>query len=194
MMRRALIYLGIVIFVGIFVVAIENPFESRVAKNADLPLFPDYDTDEVFFFEITQLVEGVKLKREGANWIAAEVITSLKKDLYESEGKEIPEPEWKPADKSRVVSALGSLVGLSKGILVSANIDRRELYQTGQTGVRVTALGKDKKPMFDIVVGKNGPDFTSNYVRFFESDDVYLVPRILTGIFSPRASDWIVEQ
>lgn len=61
MMRRALIYLGIVIFVGIFVVAIENPFESRVAKNADLPLCSGYPHrySDVGLFERRSIVYAV---------------------------------------------------------------------------------------------------------------------------------------
>lgn len=193
-MKRSLLYLLAVIIAAIVIIGIERPFESRVARNADEYLIPDYDTKDVAFIEIQQLTDGVKLKREGKNWIASDVITPLKERLYEDEGKIAASPSWHDADRTRVMSALGSISGLSKGVMVSKRADNHKLYRVGPAGIHVIALDDDKEPIFDIVIGKNGPDFTSNYVRFFDSDEVYLVGRVLTGIFSPMANDWIVEE
>lgn len=193
-MKKTLIYLGIVIIAAIFVIALENPFRPRVSDTRDGYFIPDYDAANIVKIEIDQLIEGAVLKRDGDKWQMAEIVTPLKKQLLEREGREEPAQEWRPADKLRVTSALGSFGGLDEGVIVSMNPDKHSSYQVGPDGLHVRGLGKDDNPIFDVVIGKNGPDFMSSYIRNASDHRVYLVKKSLMGVFSPRADDWLEKK
>lgn len=193
-MKRSLIYLGAVIVIAIFVIAIEDPFRPRVSDTRDNYFIPDYDSANIAKIEIDQLIEGAVLKRDGDGWQVAEIITPLKEQLLEKEGREEPVQEWRPADKLRITSALGSFGGLDEGVIVSMNPDNHSSYQVGPDGLHVRGLDKDDNPIFDVVIGKNGPDFMSSYIRDASDNKVYLVKKSLMGVFSPHPDDWIEKK
>ncbi len=195
MSKRPLIYLGIAVIVAVVIIIIDDPFSHRVDDTSSDYFIPDFDIANIEHFQVEQLIDGSLIRRgDGDKWEVSEEITDVKKRLLEKEGREIPPTEWKGADITRVLSALGSFGGLSKGVLVSSNPKRRHAYQVGPAGLHVTAFDKDDKMVLDVIIGKGGPDFMSTYVRPFDTDDVYLVNRNLTGIFSPRFSDWLKRE
>ena len=117
-------------------------------------------------------------------------ITMLKQKLLEQEGRSLPEEGWTRADSTRVSAALGSFGGLPSGLVVSDNPDKRSLYQVDAIGLNVKLVDKAGAPILDVVIGKNGPDMMSTYIRRSSEDKVYLVRRPLMGAFSPVAKDW----
>jgi len=188
--RRPIIYLAIAVVAALVILALENPFAPRVNDSADEYFIPDYDSADVMRLGVKQLINGAELKRDGDEWVVAERTTALKKQLLESEGRDVPPTVWEKADKLRVMSALGSFGGLLEGVLVSRNAGKQTLYNTGPAGLHVTGFDGDDKIIFDVIIGKNGPDFASSYIRRANEDNVYLVRRSLMGIFSPSAEDW----
>lgn len=178
------------IAIAIAVIIIDNPMRSRVDDVADGTFSPGFDADEVERVQITQLISGVELKRDGERWLVSELVTPIKDELLSKEGRERPEQRWFRADRGRVVSALGTFGGLPEGVVVSTNSEKRPLYHVETTGLRVKLIGKDGEIVEDVIVGKNGPDLASNYVRRPDADEVYLVSRPITGVFSPSALDW----
>jgi hypothetical protein len=178
------------IAIAIAVIIIENPMRSRVDDVADGTFSPGFDSGEVERLQITQLLSGTELKRDGERWLVSESVTPIKDELLSKEGRKRPEQRWFRADRGRVVSALGSFGGLPEGVVVSTNSEKRALYHVETTGLRVRLIGKSGEIVEDVIVGKNGPDLASNYVRRPDADEVYLVSRPLTGVFSPSALDW----
>lgn len=192
-MKRSIIYLAVALFVALAVVALENPFKSRIADNADDYLFPGFDVDNVARVEVEQLLDGCILEKKGDEWQVMEKVTPIKEELYKREGKEIPSNEWKKVDKKRITSALGNFVVLERGALVSDKPENQSTYQVGKTGLSVRVFDKDGKKLANVVIGKNGPDFASTYLRFDGENAVYLVGRPLMGAFSARFDDWTVK-
>ncbi len=188
--KRPLIYLFIALAFAIIVLMIENPYSSRVDDVSNKTFHPGFDSAQVKRIEVTQLLEGVELKRDADGWLVREITTPLKEELLIKEGREKNNERWFRADRMRVNSALGSFGGLNQGIIVSNNKDKRALYQVEATGLRVSLMDKDDKPLVDVVIGKNGPDLGSSYIRRTNEDEVHLVRRSLTGVFTPVASDW----
>ncbi len=178
------------IAIAIAVIIVENPMRSRVDDVADGTFSPGFDSGEVERVQITQLLSGAELKRDGERWLVSESVTPIKDELLSKEGRERPERRWFRADRSRVVSALGSFGGLPEGVVVSTNREKRAVYQVEATGLRVRLIGKGGEVIEDVIIGKNGPDLVSNYVRRPDADEVYLVSRPLIGVFSPNALDW----
>jgi hypothetical protein len=82
-----------------------------------------------------------------------------------------------PADGALVQIALEKITSLKKGEPVSGNPEKQAAFEVGDSArsfVKIYA-GKDA-PAGVLLVGKNGPDWNSNYARLTGSDTVYLVP------------------
>ncbi|MDR2694258.1 MAG: DUF4340 domain-containing protein [Chitinispirillales bacterium] len=81
------------------------------------------------------------------------------------------------ADSGLVQIALEKIVSLKKGEPVSVNPDKQTAFDVGDTGKSYVKVysGKDA-PVGILLVGKNGPDWSSNYARLTGSDTVYLIP------------------
>ncbi|GBU23031.1 hypothetical protein R80B4_02944 [Fibrobacteres bacterium R8-0-B4] len=83
-----------------------------------------------------------------------------------------------PADSGLVQIALEKIVSLKKGEPVSVNPEKQAAFEVGDTGksfVKVYSSGKTDAAGV-LIVGKNGPDWNSNYARLAGSDTVYLIP------------------
>jgi hypothetical protein len=178
------------IAIALVALAIERPERSRVDEGSDATFSPGFDSADVEHMEISQLVYGAELKRDGDGWHVRSMTTPLREQIVIREKNASDEERWHQADRTRVNSALGSFGGLGKGIVVSTNETKRGLYQVDVGGLRVKLVGKDGTIVEDVVIGKNGPDLGSTYLRRFASGDVVLVRRPLLGVFSPKAEDW----
>jgi hypothetical protein len=191
-MRRAypIALLLAAIAIAITVLMIENPMRSRVDDVTGKTFSPGFASDDVERVEISQLINGAELRRDGERWQVSEIVTPIKDELLTKEGRESPRKRWFRADRSRVTGALGSFGGLPAGVVVSTNRDKQRIYGVEATGLRVKLIGKGGETIEDIIIGRNGPDLASNYVRRPDSDEVYLVSRPLTGAFSPNPLDW----
>ena len=71
--------------------------------------------------------------------------------------------------------------------LVSENKDKKEEFQTNESGVKVKFSQSDNE-LIDFVVGKTGNDFSSTYVSLPESEKTYLIKSNLNSAFA--RSDW----
>lgn len=188
--RRALILLAAAIVVAIAVLMIENPDRSRVDDVGDRYFLKNFESSNVDRIEVTQLIEGAEIKRDGERWLVRKITTPLKGDLLEKEGRNETPGRWFRADRSRVSGALGNFGGLAEGVVVSSNEDKRRLYRVEATGVRVKLFDRNGELIDDIIVGKNGPDLASSYVRRSNEDEVYLLDRSISGVFTPFVQDW----
>lgn len=191
---RPFIYLGIAIFVAAVVFLFEGPGKPRVSDVDDGYFVIGFDIDKIGAVTITQLVDGVQLRRKDSGWEVRDFATPLKEELLKKEGREGAESAWQDADITRVSSALGRFGGLDKGVIVSSNSEKQSLFQVDAAGLKVSAFDKENKPLFEVIIGKMGPDFTSTYIRRANEDKVYLVNRSMVGVISPRASDWMVKE
>ncbi|MDR2592554.1 MAG: DUF4340 domain-containing protein [Chitinispirillales bacterium] len=81
------------------------------------------------------------------------------------------------ADSGLVQIALEKIVTLKKGEPVSVNPEKQAAFEVGDTGKSYVKVYKDKGETAGVLlVGKNGPDWNSNYARLAGSDTVYLIP------------------
>lgn len=189
-LKRPLVFLFSAIALALIVLAIERPQHSRVDDGEDATFSPGFDSAKVERVQISQLVYGAELKRDGDAWLVREMTTPLKERIVIKGTEPSSALRWHRADRMRVNSALGSFGGLDAGIVVSTNKDKRGLYQVDAGGLRVQLFDEDGKTIDDVIVGKNGPDLGSSYLRRSGSDEVVLVRRPLTGVFSPLAENW----
>lgn len=176
-MKRPLLSLLAISLVAALVVLWQQPQHLPQADAQNELFFPDYDAHRVLQVEIAQQGEGLRLKKSGEDW----QVTPL--------GAEA----WLPADRSRINAALGIFGDVERGILVSSNPEKQALYQVGADGLQLKLFDEHEVLLGALVIGKNGPDLGSTYVRLAAENDVYLVGQSLLGIFSIAAEDWKVH-
>lgn len=188
---RSLIYLIIATIVAMVVFVIEKPDESRVSDVTGKYFVDGYDSGTVDKVLVEQLLDGATLTRNGDGWEVSALVTPLRQQILDQEkGSAAPLARKFAADRSRVNGAIGVFSGLEEGVLVSDNPDKQNIYQVGPAGLHVKGLDSKGNAVFDVVIGKNGPDFISSYIRRGDRNEVYLVNRPLVGVFSPRYEDW----
>jgi len=82
-----------------------------------------------------------------------------------------------PADSGLVQIALEKIVTLKKGEPASVNPDKQAAFDVNDTGKSYVKVYAGKNEAAGVLlVGKNGPDWNSNYARLAGSDTVYLIP------------------
>lgn len=173
MNKRPILYLIIVIILTGFIWAIERPDQLPINQASSQLLVPQFDASKITRIEYEHLLGGIQLEKTGEGWKVAE--------------KE--QVQWFPADEARIKQALGNFGSVEVGIKVSHALEHQMLYNVGITGQKVRLFAGSTK-IADVVVGKNGPDFMSNYVRREGEDQVYLIDRSLQGVFSADINDW----
>lgn len=188
--KKPFIYLGLAILAAIVIFTIENPSTERVNDASSLSFVPNFDTSKVSRMEIGQLMDGAEIERTEDGWKVSTFVTPIKKQLIEQSAASEEEKEWKKADTRRVENAINSLFNLEKGVVVSENPEKFDLYQAGKLGLSLKIYDSNSNELASLIVGKTGGDFTSTYVRKDGENKLYLAKGLLMGVFSPRASDW----
>lgn len=188
--KKPLIFLALAILFALVVLTLERPETPRVDSVDESYFLPGFDSAKVARIDVLQIIDGTEIYREGDSWMVKSILTPAKQSLNDKEGVAAPEEKSFPADAARVNSAIGIFTGLTKGTVASDNPEKKDIYQVGVTGTTVKLFDNADKPIGEFVIGKNGPDFTSSYVRFNGEDDVFLVNRSLGGLFSARTNDW----
>lgn len=192
--QRSYIHLSVVLIVMALALYANKHRGGRVNDSSSDAIVKGFDTKDIERVVIEQLLDGVQIKRVGDGWQVAMLITDTKKKLLDKENGQ-PQPErWFTADAERIDNALGSFGGLTKGVLVSTNKDKQALFQVNAMGLKVSGIAEDEKRAFDIIIGKNGPDLASSYVRNADDDKVYLINKSLLGVFSPKVEDWRAKE
>ncbi len=188
---RPILYLAAALIVAGLVVVIEQPNAPRV-DDADTELLaPQLSVENVERIEVRQLLEGAQIKREGEGYLVSTLTTPLEEKIAAQENREATPETWHPGDASRIRSAIGSIVGVAQGVVVSRNPENFRQYRVDdQTGLHVRILDKKDKSIFDGIIGNAGPDFNGTFIRLSGSNDVRLVARPLMGSFSPMTKDW----
>jgi hypothetical protein len=135
-----------------------------------LKFFPRLEERQITAITVNDGGSIVKLaKRDGAWTVGAE-----------GGGTDSASGAFYPADDGLVQIALERIASLKKGDAVSGNPGNQAAFEVGdgnRSFVEIYA-GSDV-PAGVLRVGKNGPDWNSNYARLSGSDTVYLIPGLL---------------
>jgi hypothetical protein len=95
-----------------------------------------------------------------------------------------------PADPEAVNAIFTALAGIRASELVSKSAEKQALYEVDSAGTTVTVSGGDGRPLARFIVGKNGPDFQSSYVRPVDSEKVYLSSESLRSVVDRGRRGW----
>jgi len=173
-MRRLSLFALIFITLAGLYWLLERPVQQRSRESAQL--FAGFDPAAAARITITAPDKGtLVLQRSGGLW---QVSSSGQEAAY-------------AADTQAVQALLDTLASLATGSRVSRTPGRHALYEVDQAkGLRVEALDSTGRAAAAVVIGKNGPNIFSTFVRASGSDEVYLVDGILQARASKTLSEW----
>jgi hypothetical protein len=158
--KKILILAGIFLALLAVVLLLETPHKKKAGKK-DRYLV-SLDAGKVKNISIKKGGEETVLVKKGDRWVVEN------KDDF-------------PADSKAVTDILNHVSGLETMQLVSRNPEKAAIFETDASGIEVKAEGEGTNAHF--YVGKNGPDFNSNYVRREGSDEVYLSAKFIKHAF-----------
>ena len=175
MRTKQLLILGGVFVVLLLVVLIfENPFgksEHEKKLETAMPLFPDFDEEQVAKIEIIAPDGTTTLAKQNGEWAVA----SMDNYLADSEGI------------SQLLTKVGELKNTQR---VSNNPEKQSEFEVDSTGVEAKLMDVNDKVLAHLFVGKITPGFLSSYVRAADTNDVYVAQGNLQSVFNKGTRTW----
>ena len=175
MKTKQLLILGAIFVVLVIVVLLfENPFgQSEYEKKVEtaMPLFPNFNKEQVVKIEITATGETTTLSKQNDNWVVASM------DNY-------------PADGEGVAELLSKVTEFKNTQRVSNNPEKQSEFEVDSTGVEAKLMDASDKVLVHLFVGKTTPGFLSSYMRPADSNDVYVAQGYLQSVFNKGTRTW----
>ena len=175
MKTKQLLILGaIFVVLGIVILLFENPFgQSEYEKKVEtaMPLFPDFNGEQIVKIEITATGETTTLSKQNGSWVVASM------DKY-------------PADSEGVAELLSKVAEFKNTQRVSNNPEKQAEFEVDSTGVEAKLMDVNDKVLVHLFVGKTTPGFLSSYVRPANSNDVYVAQGYLQSVFNKGTRTW----
>ena len=175
MKTKQLLILGAIFVVLVIVVLLfENPFEqSEYEKKVEtaMPLFPNFNKEQVVKIEITADGATTTLSKQDDNW----VVTSM--DNY-------------PADGEGVAELLSKVTEFKNTQRVSNNPEKQSEFEVDSTGVEAKLMDANNSVLAHLFVGKTTSGFLSSYVRPADSNEVYVAQGYLQSVFDKGTRTW----
>jgi len=117
---------------------------------------------------VNGLYENILERRDGEKWVVA------------NKGDYLVNPDY-------ITDLFDIFQNMPRGELASRNSEKHEELQVDNLGVNIQAW-KDDTLVVDAIIGKEGPGFSSTYMRHADSDNVYLSTRNIRPVFN--RTDW----
>ena len=172
--KQLLIFCAIFVGLAIVILLFENPFEqSEYQKKVEtaMPLFPNFNAEQVVKIEITATGETTTLSKQNGGWRVASM------DNY-------------PADSEGVTELLSKVAEFKDTQRVSNNPEKQLEFEVDSTGVEAKLMDVNDKVLAHLFVGKTTPGFLSSYVRPADSNDVYVAQGYLQSVFDKGTRTW----
>ena len=175
--KQLLMWGGVLLAVVAIIVVSERLSTMRPAEKS-LRFFPAFSEDNCSKIVISKGMDTVCLVREGATYklqlTAAPV--AAPENLLGSAPSAPGVPKLVSADSAALQTAIDKLKSLKKDILSSNKIEKQSVFQVDSaTGTRLEVFNGTGASMGVVYIGKNGPDYSTNFVRAFGSSDIYTV-------------------
>ncbi|MCK4304255.1 MAG: DUF4340 domain-containing protein [Candidatus Eisenbacteria sp.] len=172
MKARTTIILAVIAAVLIMIAVFSNRTERAHERLQSGPIFPELQREAVTGILMTAESDTVRLTKEAGLW------------LVETEG-------GYPADTLAVKRILDKFESFDIKHLRSRNPEKQAAFEVDDssgTEILIAQAGGQKLAHFRM--GKNGPDYRSQYLRPIDSNNVYLIPAYLKSAFDVKRSTW----
>lgn len=172
MKPRTMIILAAVAVILIGIAMLNNRSERASEQLETGPIFAGLNKDAVAEIILSNQDKEVRILKQGEDWVVAS------EDQY-------------PADQRAVTRILDSLEKFDRRYLRSRNPEQQATFEVdAESGTGVILADRSGNPLADFRMGKNGPDYQSQYIRPSDAEEVYLIPEYLRSVFDAGKDTW----
>jgi len=133
------------------------------------PIFPKAQWSEAAEIRLAAAADTVRLRKENGVWRVGDA----------------------PADTAAVRGIFEKVRAFDRRTLRSRNPEEQKTFEVDDaSGTDVRFQDAQGRVMAEFRLGKNGPDFRSQYLRPAGSNDVYLIPDYLRSVFDAGRPTW----
>lgn len=172
----------------------EKPGTTRVGSALDTRLFPGFVPQQVARIELEHLLDAVALRRDGDRWTVQAVDSALGQQIRanEKDPAAVPTPDATAlsADAPRIGDMLTQVEQLTVGAVASRSAAQHFKLQVNEMGIQARFYDAGNHLLAHLLVGKQGPDLLSSFVRRHDAKEVYLVGQNLAGAFPANVTQW----
>jgi hypothetical protein len=186
---RPWLYLLGAVFLAAVILYAEQPGDLQ-RTPAMTPLFPELQTEQIATIEIEQLLSAITLTRSGDGWVVQIRESAMAKNARDPAVDVEFDTTPRKADAERINQMLELMQTMEVGSIASRNADNHNKLQVGAIGLHVRAFDGDGVKRAHLIVGKQGPDYFSTYIRKDGADAAYLVKESLSGRFPVQVKQW----
>jgi hypothetical protein len=180
MSGKKLIFAIAAIIAAVLVIVIGEQLGKKNPSEKSLLFFPGLTEKDISSVEIFDSNGKVRIQRKGDVWVLGSGNTASAAPVNPVIGSSSSTPssdktEYQ-ADSSSLVSVLEKVVAIKRDQLISTNPEKQSLFEVDSAkGVHVEIFDQSGKSRGSFRIGKNGPDYSSCYVRMTGSNEVYMV-------------------
>jgi hypothetical protein len=176
---KKLIFAISAIIVAVLVIAMGEQLGKKKPSEKSLLFFPGLSEKDISSFELTDSNGKVRIQRKGDVWVLgsanAASTTPANPMMNTTPSTGLSSTEFQ-ADSASVISILEKIVAIKKDQLISKNPEKQSLFEVDSIkGILAEIFDQSGKSRGSIRIGKNGPDYSSCYVRMPGSNEVYMV-------------------
>ncbi len=165
---------GGIFFILLFIfLIIESPWSKRIRAPKRIKI-TDFKISDIAKIEMKSKDKEFILTKKDEKWFLQRYDTI-----------------FLPVDSARIDRTLKAFENL-EGEVVGTNPKDFNLYQVEEeNGIHIKAYNAKGNTLLDFFVGKMGPDFSSNYVRLNNKNEIVLVEKYIRGDFPLYKLSWI---
>ncbi len=172
MKPKTTIILAAIAAVLVLIALLSSRTERKHETIASGPIFPGLTAEAAGKIVLANPTKTVELVKQDDKWRVA------------TEGNY-------PADAQAMQRLLETLPHFDRKYLRSRNPEMQGNFEVSDTsGMEVTVADAAGKELAHFRMGKNGPDYRSQYIRPVGKDEVYLIPDYLKSLFDPGRQTW----
>ncbi len=171
MPKKIIPLLVAVTLLGLVIAHFEKPFQDRFTM-VETPFYPNLKIDDIAAIDIDYFTHKTHLEKENQEW---QVIEEGQKFL---------------ADVERVDRILHFFTEVKKGEPMTTDENKFPALQLDTTGISVTLFNAKGDKLSRMIIGKQGPDVFSTFVRDENDKKAYLVETYLTNMLNVPIEEW----
>jgi hypothetical protein len=194
MSGKKMIFAVVAIVLAILVIVIGEKAGKQKPSEKSLLFFPGLAQKDIAALEMSDASGKVRIQRKGDIWILGNGGTAAPASANPILGAatQAADAYEYQADSASLVSVLEKIVAIKKDLNpISKNPEKQSLYEVDSAkGLLVEVFDHTGKSRGAFRLGKNGPDYSSCYVRMAASNDVYMVGGNIRYSFFTDSKRW----
>ena len=189
---RKLLQLTVLLLALVGIIVVANKLSGPRQSAKDTKFFPTFTEANCASILIAQGPDSVRLSKRGDVWMESNpTLSAQSANALQSTPSAVERKREYPADSALAATALEKLGKMTRGELLSQNVEKQSLFEVDSArGTYVEAFDGKGVSLGAILIGKNGADWSSAFVRAMGSNNVYSVGGNVKSSFFADRKRW----